>query len=314
MALNVVLVVICILLAVPSVFQLKPELLGADKAFVVIGWSMAPTLNLGDIVFVKEGDIKDIQIGDIIAIQGEKAVFTHRVMDINGDPLFLTKGDANEDPDGWVEDSKVIGRVIYAIPTGIVRTPIGYFGLFILPAFLLVGRGIYSFYTVSTATRRTLKRWRRKAFRYSVVNWTSVLLIIILGISVIRLIAPIVATGAYFTDTETLYRNTIQAGVWRVPSTITCMLSNSTIRLGSTTLVFGKIEPKVEGAKVTITFECGDIVINDTATTDGGGYYGYEFKPPESGVWEIVASWEGSEWYYGASSEIALLEVENSEP
>ena len=68
---------------------------------------------------------------------------THRIINIT-DGGFITKGDANEDPDQWtVKRENVIGKVTFTIPytgyTGyFVRTPIGFILLIIIPATLLI--------------------------------------------------------------------------------------------------------------------------------------------------------------------------------
>ena len=68
---------------------------------------------------------------------------THRIINVT-DGGFITKGDANEDPDQWtVKRENVIGKVTFTIPysgyTGyFVRTPIGFILLIIIPATLLI--------------------------------------------------------------------------------------------------------------------------------------------------------------------------------
>jgi signal peptidase len=61
------------------------------------------------------------------------------------DGLIQTKGDANEDPDGWaLPISNVQGVFLCKIPylgflSAFVRTPVGWGVLILLPAVLLVG-------------------------------------------------------------------------------------------------------------------------------------------------------------------------------
>ena len=67
------------------------------KNFVILSGSMADTLNIGDVIFIKEKS--EIKKGDIISYREKQAVITHRVIDIieqNGQIFYKTKGDANE--------------------------------------------------------------------------------------------------------------------------------------------------------------------------------------------------------------------------
>lgn len=73
-----------------------PNFLGY-KNFVILSGSMEDTLNIGDIIFIK--DKSEIKNGDIISYREKQAVITHRVIDIieqNGEIFYKTKGDANE--------------------------------------------------------------------------------------------------------------------------------------------------------------------------------------------------------------------------
>ena len=70
------------------------------KSFIVVTGSMEPTLNVGDIVFVKE--TTDIKEQDIISFKEQNAIITHRVVGIkreNDKDYYITKGDANSGND-----------------------------------------------------------------------------------------------------------------------------------------------------------------------------------------------------------------------
>jgi len=68
---------------------------------------------------------------------------THRITEItyNG---FITKGDANEDPDRLVVETKdIIGKVIFIVPylghlSYFVRTPLGFALFIILPVTIII--------------------------------------------------------------------------------------------------------------------------------------------------------------------------------
>lgn len=94
--------------------------------YTILTSSMEPGLPPGTLVIVKPIDPQDIKIGTIVTYQlesGEKAVVTHRVIEIQGpnlpggDPSFITKGDANSAPDAKpVMTVQVRGAVWYSVP------------------------------------------------------------------------------------------------------------------------------------------------------------------------------------------------------
>ena len=103
--LSVFLIVLVILIS--GIFRYKLIAIASD--------SMHPTYNRGDAVIYEKIDIKDLQIGDILAFQKGNIVVTHRIVEIwkkDGKYYFTTKGDNN----GVVDDLKisednVLGRV-----------------------------------------------------------------------------------------------------------------------------------------------------------------------------------------------------------
>ena len=96
------------------------------RYYTVITPSMDPTLKVGDIVVVKVGGVSDVKKGDIITFNpssGSSSYLTHRVTQVlpdyfgDGVTCFKTKGDANEDEDGFLlDESRVIGKVKFHIP------------------------------------------------------------------------------------------------------------------------------------------------------------------------------------------------------
>lgn len=85
------------------------------KISVVSSSSMAPELEKGAIVVVKKASFDEIMRKDVIAFRIDSAANTialHRVIDIQPDG-FITKGDANESPDGRVvTKSNLIGKKV----------------------------------------------------------------------------------------------------------------------------------------------------------------------------------------------------------
>jgi len=132
---------------ITAVFLLfyRPISLGGDTRYEpVFTGSMEPTIPVGGVVIIKPVDPETLKIGDIICFRlSGPASTTHRIINIT-DEGFVTKGDANENPDQWtVKNENVIGKVIFAIPYigylgYFVRTPVGYITLILIPATLLI--------------------------------------------------------------------------------------------------------------------------------------------------------------------------------
>jgi signal peptidase len=125
----------------------RPVLLWGDTRYEpVYTGSMEPAIPVGGIVVIKPVDPETLKIGDIICFQlSESAItsVTHRIFNIT-DEGFITKGDANEDPDQWiVKKENVIGKAILTVPFigyigYFVRTPIGFILLIVIPASLII--------------------------------------------------------------------------------------------------------------------------------------------------------------------------------
>ena len=95
-----------------------PKLFGI-RIYGVLTGSMAPAYSVGGVVYVKETDASDIQVGDVITFQmgsNTEYVMTHRVVEMEGS-FFITKGDANNavDPEP-VSYDRLIGKVILFVP------------------------------------------------------------------------------------------------------------------------------------------------------------------------------------------------------
>lgn len=106
---------------------------------VVTTASMEPTINVGDLIYVKGIAPSDIEVGDIItfvpprdSIKG--TLITHRVIEIRYDTneiYFKTKGDNNPSMDPWTVTSQDVVGVQTALVPGLggfflwIRTPAG---------------------------------------------------------------------------------------------------------------------------------------------------------------------------------------------
>lgn len=167
--LNVTGVVLLIVLVAPFVAYAVPTTIGAAESYVVMSGSMEPTIQTGDVVFVYERRPSAIDEGDIITynLEGESTeVTTHRVVDVErteaGERAFITKGDANEDPDPYqVPPDKVIGVVpTEPVPARVpflgqallfAQSKVGIVLLVFVPAGLLIVGEVWSLYKEATS-------------------------------------------------------------------------------------------------------------------------------------------------------------------
>lgn len=128
-----------------------PAIFGYRILHVVSG-SMEPAIERGSYIVIKEVETSEIKVGDIITfVSEEPAIFgmynTHRVYDICKDTytdetLYITKGDAYEEPDAYaVSEKQIVGRIAKILPYGQVINKVMttlsnnyvYFGVVIVP-------------------------------------------------------------------------------------------------------------------------------------------------------------------------------------
>ena len=118
---NILTIALPILSLVVIYFGLRIALATESPFVAVVGSSMSPTLEGGDLVIVQGASPSNIQIEDIIVFEPPQGVRTiHRVTKMqvlqDGTIQFKTKGDAVDQEDDWVSEQYVLGRVIYRIP------------------------------------------------------------------------------------------------------------------------------------------------------------------------------------------------------
>ncbi len=113
---GILLVMLVLLLVLPLSV---PKLLGL-QCYGVASESMEPEYGVGGVVYVKHCDLSDLQAGDVITFQLGTAtdyVMTHRIVEVQEDGSFLTKGDANSAVDSEpVEGKRIIGKVVGYLP------------------------------------------------------------------------------------------------------------------------------------------------------------------------------------------------------
>lgn len=94
---------------IPSIFGYKP--------FIVLSGSMESEIYKGDLAIVKNVDANTLKEKDIIAFRDmDNYVVTHRIVEIkdeNGQKVFITKGDNNNNQDsGSVSEKQIEGIYI----------------------------------------------------------------------------------------------------------------------------------------------------------------------------------------------------------
>lgn len=121
--LNILLLIITLILAIliysyaqTKLFHKEYSNIFGYSVFKVVTGSMADTINVGDVVFVKiKKEKTDFYKNDIIVFKQENSIITHRIVEIDGQNI-ITKGDANNTEDEPITREEVIGKVIKTIP------------------------------------------------------------------------------------------------------------------------------------------------------------------------------------------------------
>lgn len=116
---------LAIVMLLAGAVVLVPAVSGSTP-YTILTSSMEPSMPPGTLVIVKPIDPQDVKIGTVVTYQlysGEADVVTHRVVEIQAptlpgeDPSFITKGDANADPDAKVVKAvQLRGAVWYSVP------------------------------------------------------------------------------------------------------------------------------------------------------------------------------------------------------
>lgn len=120
-----VVMILAILLAGVRLVGLRP--------LAVLSGSMEPTYHVGSLIYVREVDYTQLQVGDVITFMlDEDTLATHRIVEVvpdDEDPTVLryrTKGDNNDAEDGGLVHYKnVVGTPVFSIPQ------LGYFANYI---------------------------------------------------------------------------------------------------------------------------------------------------------------------------------------
>lgn len=158
----ILVVVIAMLLVGVRIFGLRP--------FTVLSGSMEPTYHTGSLIYVKEVDPSEVQIGDPITfvLNEDLVVATHRVVEIDEEnQYFYTKGDANDAVDGSpVHFNNLIGVPVFTIPglgyvANYIQNPPGMYIAIALVAILLIFV-VLSFFVDDEDGKKNKERKRKK--------------------------------------------------------------------------------------------------------------------------------------------------------
>ena len=137
-------IVLVALLLVISVFPIT----GNYKLMIVQSGSMVPAIKQGSVVMVKPVD--DYKIGDVITFgpySKTKAPTSHRIYDIkvvDGQPVYITKGDANNAPDAReIQKKDILGKALFSVPyfgfaVDFAKKPMGFALIIIVPAAIII--------------------------------------------------------------------------------------------------------------------------------------------------------------------------------
>ena len=111
--------ILVVLVALLAVLIVGVRLCGL-QVYSVMSGSMEPDYPVGSLIYVRKVDYKTLQPGDVITYRLDKnTICTHRILQVQTDDgyRFITKGDANDDPDGApVFPADILGEPIVAIP------------------------------------------------------------------------------------------------------------------------------------------------------------------------------------------------------
>jgi len=89
------------------------------KTFSIISGSMAPEINIGDLIIVKKDENMEYKANEIVSFKQDEDIITHRIVKIRKEKekvYYITRGDNNEVNDAKIEAKEIEGRVVYKIP------------------------------------------------------------------------------------------------------------------------------------------------------------------------------------------------------
>jgi signal peptidase len=123
------------------------------RVYAIETGSMVPTFNPGELIVVKRTN--SYKVEDIITFdyQNSDVPITHRIVEIQEDGKYVTKGDDNPVNDAYpVDKDDVIGEVVYNHSDWgniilFMKSVVGIIVLFIIPITVLLTLNIQSIYS-----------------------------------------------------------------------------------------------------------------------------------------------------------------------
>ena len=94
-------ITIYLIIFIPVVWGYKP--------LVIVSGSMEKVLKVGGILYYKDIDKDKFDVGDILVYKSNNHIVYHIVIEKNS-LGYITKGDVNEESDGIIEKSKILGK------------------------------------------------------------------------------------------------------------------------------------------------------------------------------------------------------------
>jgi len=118
---TVLYVVVGIIIAFSIIFVSGQALSTQIPIVAVESNSMVPTFQKGDILIIQGVSKDELKIGDVVvfSVPGQPIPVVHRIIKINSDTTFQTKGDANNGQlpfEKSVEYEQIYGKQVFTIP------------------------------------------------------------------------------------------------------------------------------------------------------------------------------------------------------
>lgn len=122
--LKIIILVLLVLFVIATAYQKiipnNPSIFGF-RTFSIITNSMSPILKRGDVILVKEYQISEYKVGDIITFKGmggelDGKIVTHELVSRSkedGKNIFYTKGKKNSSLDPAVYEEQILGKYVY---------------------------------------------------------------------------------------------------------------------------------------------------------------------------------------------------------
>jgi signal peptidase I len=140
-------IVVLAAVALAALVAIVPAVVGG-RALTVLSGSMEPTLHVGSVAVIKPIDPAQVKPGDVLNFTdrdlatGQARIVTHRVVEVQPGPRFVTRGDANPANDLHpIAAADVHGALWYDVPyVGTIRERlVAPAGLGILGGVVLLG-------------------------------------------------------------------------------------------------------------------------------------------------------------------------------